>query len=124
MAELNWDDVLTQTGSAAKKKGLEAFSGQIVKLDDFKAEERGRKNKRFVLTAQASSNGTSQRVLVPERYADRIRELIDKRPDESVVINAKVETGPRGAMLKPVTVKEPSANPGRRGRPRKVETAA
>ena len=100
MAVLNWSDVLTQTGATAQRKGLSRFDGQIVKLADFEVEKRGRGDRREVLTALATPDGSEKgtKVLVPERYAKRLRELPTL---DDVTVYARVEVGKRGPMLKP-----------------------
>lgn len=122
---LAWDDVLSKTGAAAQRKGLEEFKDQLVRLYDFRDEQRGRKTKRAVMTAKVQTEaefhngGASRTAIIPVRYASRMRERLGQIPPDqrvNVDIWAKIEVGEHGAMIKPVAKPEPKPESEKRGR--------
>lgn len=130
---VSFADVLKGTGSAGQRKGLEAYDGRVVTLDNFKIDLKGRKidkdgnakAQRRVLTAQVNAEGLKpRRARIPVRYAQRFMEAIELRADEDepfIVSDVLVKVGEHGATLvAPEQPKPANVNgTGRRGRPRK-----
>jgi len=126
---VSWDDVLKQTGATARKVGLAAFNGLTPTLTRFADEQKGKKNVRWELTADATVNGESpRRVVVPQHYADRIREKIEQLGERAVnlAVTVRIEVSESGTiMIRPLTAPAPpepapeGETPRRRGRPRR-----
>jgi hypothetical protein len=133
---VSFADVLKGTGSAGQRKGLEAYDGHIVTLDNFKIDLKGRKvdkdgndkAQRRVLTAQVNTEGIKpRRARIPVRYAQRFMEAIELRANDNepfIVSDVLVKVGEHGATLvAPEQPKPANVNgTGRRGRPRKTAT--
>ena len=126
---VDFADLLKTTGSSGQRKALEAFGGEVITLDEFKIEERGKgidkqgnpKAKRRVLSARVTADGKKPRTaVIPVRMARRFMELIENLPEGETLIvpNVMVETGTNGVSLKPVKHEQPEGAP-RRGRGRR-----